>query len=110
MAQNKKSKDFQNNSKKFIEEEFKAEFGTDISGVEIDRTTELRQDFALGNADLSMLLDKWRDETGDSDPGNISEDSFDRETGDRIVKGEGYRGTTPGEDRNADRINAPGPR
>ena len=59
MAQNKQSKDFQNNSKKFIEEEFKAEFGTDISGVEIDRTTELRQDFALGNADLSMLLDKF---------------------------------------------------
>ena len=59
MAQNKQSKDFQNNSKKFIEEEFKAEFGTDISGVEINRTTELKQDFALGKADLSMLLDKF---------------------------------------------------
>jgi N-sulfoglucosamine sulfohydrolase len=59
--------------------------------------------------DLSMLLNKWRDETGDSDPGDISRDSFDRETGERIVKGEGYRGTTPGEDRHADQINAPGP-
>ncbi len=66
-------------------------------------------EFADIQKDLSMLLDKWRDETGDSDPGNISRDSFDRETGDRIVKGEGYRGTTPGEDRNADRINASGP-
>ena len=57
--QNKKSKSFQNKSKKFDEEEFKAEFGTDINGVEIDRTTEVNQDFSFSKADLSMLLDKF---------------------------------------------------
>ena len=57
--QNKKSKSFQNKSKKFVEEEFKAEFGTDINGVEIDRTTEVKQDFSFSKADLSMLLDKF---------------------------------------------------
>jgi arylsulfatase A-like enzyme len=60
---------------------------------------------------LSAVLDRWRDETGDSAPGDISRDSFDRETGDRIASKESdYRGTTPGEDREAHRINAPGPR
>ncbi|MBI1313002.1 sulfatase-like hydrolase/transferase [bacterium] len=77
-----------------------------------DQLTNLagKPEFAAVQKELATLLDKWRDETGDSDPGDISRDSFDRETGERIVKGEGYRGTTPGEDRHADQINAPGPR
>jgi arylsulfatase A-like enzyme len=68
-----------------------------------------KAEFANVQRKLDGLLSQWMDATGDSDPGNISRDSFDRETGDRIVKGESYRGTTPGEDRDADRINAPGP-
>lgn len=58
---------------------------------------------------LSHVLDQWMKETGDSVPKNISEDTFDRETGERI-KGAKADGTTPGEENNADRINSPGPR
>ncbi len=60
---------------------------------------------------LSKLLYQWMEETGDSVPKDISRDSFHRETGDRIAKDEAdYRGTTPGEDRGATKINAAGPR
>jgi len=60
---------------------------------------------------LSKILDQWIEETGDSVPDHLSQDSFDRETGERIRrKEEEYRGTTPGEDRGAERINEPGPR
>ncbi len=58
---------------------------------------------------LGKALDQWMEQTGDSVPRDISTDSFDRETGNRLnVKS--YRGTTPGEDRGAANINAPGPR
>ena len=57
---------------------------------------------------MEHLLDQWMKETGDSVPDNISKDSFHRETGDRI-RSNNYRGTTPGEDRNATSINATGP-
>jgi len=67
--------------------------------------------FAETKRRLSKLLMQWVEETGDSVPGNISRDSFHRETGDRIAKEEAeYRGTTPGEDRAATKINSPGPR
>ncbi|MDA1054658.1 MAG: sulfatase [Planctomycetota bacterium] len=67
--------------------------------------------FAETKQRLRNLLDQWVEETGDSVPKDISRDSFHRETGDRIAKGEAdYRGTTPGEDRGATKINAPGPR
>ena len=60
-------------------------------------------------ARLSDVMDRWMDETGDSVPDDISRDSFHRETGDRLkIKGESYRRTTPGEDRNATKINATG--
>ena len=60
--------------------------------------------------ELNSLLDLWVEETGDSVPKDLSQDSFDRETGDRIRRQESeYRGTTPGEDRGATRINASGP-
>ncbi|MBM82390.1 MAG: heparan N-sulfatase [Planctomycetaceae bacterium] len=58
---------------------------------------------------LQALLETWMDETGDSIPKNISADSFDRETGKRLKVAK-YRGVTPGEDRGATTINAPGPR
>ena len=59
---------------------------------------------------LRSLLARWSEETRDSVPSKISADSFHHETGDRIVKDESYRGTTPGEDRGASETNAPGPR
>ena len=51
---------------------------------------------------------EWIRETGDSIPEKISEDSFDRQSGDSL-ENEKYRFTTPGEDRNASRINHSGP-
>ncbi|MFN3189802.1 MAG: sulfatase [Aureliella sp.] len=59
---------------------------------------------------LRELLEAWAFQTADSVPAQLSADSFDRETGDRIVKGEGYRGQTPGEHLKAWLVNAPGPR
>ncbi|MCA9177299.1 MAG: sulfatase [Planctomycetales bacterium] len=58
---------------------------------------------------LSAALRQWTEETGDSAPERISQDSFDRETG-KSLKVDDYRGQWPGSDRHADRINAPGPR
>lgn len=59
---------------------------------------------------LTDTLDRWMSETHDSVPDNITSDLFDRETGDRKRGLVNYRGTTPGEDRQADRVIAPGPR
>ncbi len=65
--------------------------------------------YAGQKARLFKALDQWMDETGDSVPDNISRDSFDRETGKRLsVKN--YRGTPPGADRGATKVDAPGPR
>ena len=67
--------------------------------------------FAETKQRLRKLLEQWVEETADSVPKDLSRDSFHRETGDRIAKQEAdYRGTTPGEDRGATKINAPGPR
>ncbi|MEE2639431.1 MAG: sulfatase [Planctomycetota bacterium] len=57
---------------------------------------------------LRGKLLQWIRETGDSIPEKISEDSFDRQSGDSL-ENEKYRFTTPGEDRNASRINHSGP-
>lgn len=57
---------------------------------------------------LSKLMQRWQEETGDSVPDDLSPDGFDRETGVRL--GNFKPGTTPGEDRNASKINNPGPR
>ncbi|MBT6155506.1 MAG: sulfatase-like hydrolase/transferase, partial [Planctomycetaceae bacterium] len=59
---------------------------------------------------LANTLDRWMDETHDSVPADISRDSFDRKTGQRLKGVKDYRRTTPGEDRQADQTNAPGPR
>jgi arylsulfatase A-like enzyme len=58
---------------------------------------------------LLAVLDRWCEETGDSVPDDLSQDSFDRETG-KALGNKDYRRTTPGEDREAHRFNAPGPR
>lgn len=59
---------------------------------------------------LAETLDQWMDETHDSVPDDISRDSFDRRTGKQLPDAKDYRRTTPGEDRQADQTNAPGPR
>lgn len=59
---------------------------------------------------LAKLLGQWRKQTGDSVPDNISVDEFSRTTGTRVVENGAFRGETPGESNNADRINRPGPR
>lgn len=76
---------------------------TNVAGIAEFQTTE-RQ--------LATILDEWMDKTGDSVPERISPDTFDRRTGNRLPKDtiNDNGALTPGEDRNADRINAPGPR
>lgn len=59
---------------------------------------------------LQIVLNQWRQETGDNNPQRISSDEFDRETGERLGVGQRFRGETPGESNQAWRINAPGPR
>lgn len=61
---------------------------------------------------LSGLIDQWMKETGDSIPERLSPDTFHRVSGKSIPRDELPQGPyiTPGEDRNADRINQPGPR
>jgi len=61
---------------------------------------------------LRSLLDEWTEQTADSAPENLSPDGFDRETGESLELDHKTRATytTPGEDRNAATVNAPGPR
>lgn len=61
---------------------------------------------------LQQVLNRWMEETHDSVPEMISPDTFDRETGERISVDEDRAAAslTPGEDRGADHVNAPGPR
>jgi arylsulfatase A-like enzyme len=61
---------------------------------------------------LRTTMKQWRDETADSDPPNPSTDGFDRRTGDRLYgpKDTRYHRNPAGADRNAHRVNLPGPR
>ncbi len=61
---------------------------------------------------LRSLLGEWTEQTADSAPENLSPDGFDRETGDSLELDHKTRATytTPGEDRDAATVNAPGPR
>ena len=59
---------------------------------------------------LAKLLRRWRTETGDSVPERISVDEFGRESGERVVKGDVFRGETPGESNEAWNIDRSGPR
>ena len=61
---------------------------------------------------LDAVLAKWIDETGDSVPAHISGDEFHRQTGERLPKSDFVTSDiiAAGEDRNADQLNAPGPR
>jgi arylsulfatase A-like enzyme len=61
---------------------------------------------------LVGVLAEWMQATGDSVPDKLSPDTFDRETGTSLPKAQvdATGSMTPGEDRSADHINAPGPR
>jgi hypothetical protein len=62
-------------------------------------------------ARLAALLDQWTTETGDAAPEKLTPDGFDRETGASLDKRKQTpRGDFPGLPKNADQINAPGPR
>ena len=69
---------------------------------------------AAARARLARLLAEWTAATGDTVPAQLTPDLFDRDTGAaaaKAKKGRGNsRGTPPGAERQADRINAPGPR
>lgn len=69
------------------------------------------KDVAAIQQNLTSVLDRWMDETGDSVPAKIRPDTFHRTTGKSLPKSERDEtgAITPGEDRNADQVNAPGP-
>ncbi|MGH7957822.1 MAG: hypothetical protein ACREH8_12555 [Opitutaceae bacterium] len=57
-------------------------------------------------------MKQWRDETADSEPPDPSRDGFDRKKGTRLFAGKdtSYYRTPAGADRQAQRVNKPGPR
>lgn len=61
---------------------------------------------------LRAVMEQWRDETADSAPATPSTDGFDRVTGERLhpARDTRYHRTPAGADRDAPRVNAPGPR
>jgi N-sulfoglucosamine sulfohydrolase len=69
--------------------------------------------YASTKAILAKLLDEWTEATHDSAPADLSKDTFDRETGKPLLSGKERklvpRGTPAGWDRDAARVNAPGP-
>lgn len=81
-----------------------------------DQLTNLAADpkHAGAKARLAKLLADWTAATGDTVPPRLTPDLFDRETGAALAKSKGgranSRGTPAGAERQADRINAPGPR
>jgi hypothetical protein len=60
---------------------------------------------------LREVMAQWREETADSAPANPSKDGFDRETGERLFSKQdtSFYGTPAGSDRDAARVNQPGP-
>lgn len=58
---------------------------------------------------LREAMTRWREETADSAPADYSRDGFDRETGLKLGNGTGYYRTPAGADREAPRVNRPGP-
>ncbi len=71
-----------------------------------------RSEHAEVQSQLADVMAQWMKATGDSVPKKLSPDTFDRETGDRLPKQavDASGAMTPGEDVDADRINAAGPR
>jgi arylsulfatase A-like enzyme len=78
-----------------------------------DQLKNLSQDptHAAALQRLRAVMVKWREETADSAPPNPSEDGFHRETGERLFpeRNTSYYRTPAGSDRDAARVNRPGP-
>lgn len=78
-----------------------------------DQSNNLAQDSAHAAAlrRLRDVMRKWREETADSAPPDPSEDGFHRETGEPLFpkRNTSYYGTPAGSDRDAARVNRPGP-
>lgn len=64
--------------------------------------------YAKEQKKLAQVLTRWKDETGDSRPARLTEDWYDRDSN-KPLSGKGVRGDMPGADRNAARIEHPGP-
>lgn len=60
---------------------------------------------------LREVMTQWREETADSVPANPSQNGFDRETGERLFPKQdtSFYGTPAGSDRDAARVDQPGP-
>lgn len=69
------------------------------------------QRYAPQRRELENVMKRWMDLTGDSVPVRLSADGFGRDSGERLPKPDVVTANViaPGEDRNADRINSPGP-
>ena len=78
-----------------------------------DQVKNLAADPAHGAAlkRLRDVMTKWREETADSVPSDPSVDGFHRETGERLfpARDTSYHRTPAGADRDAARVNKPGP-
>ena len=61
---------------------------------------------------LRQQMDQWQHRTGDTVPQHLTQDRFDRQTGQALFEGlvPPQRGIIPGSQRNAQNINDPGPR
>lgn len=57
---------------------------------------------------LKDILRKWQEETGDTEPENLTKDWYHRETG-AALPGKDIRGEMPGSSKNATSIHQPGP-
>ena len=57
---------------------------------------------------LRAILDRWENETADSAPANLTPDRWYRDRGEDLP-GEFKRGTMPGSDKGAEKVNAKGP-
>jgi N-sulfoglucosamine sulfohydrolase len=69
-------------------------------------------DYSSVRVKLNATLEQWMDQTGDSVPASIRRDMFDREKGTKLQEPDFITADiiAAGEDRNADQVNAPGPR
>ncbi|MCF2505594.1 sulfatase [Dyadobacter sp. CY107] len=64
--------------------------------------------YAAPIAELQKILKQWQEETGDTEPANLTPDWYDRENG-KPTPAKDKRGEMPGSAKKADHINAEGP-
>lgn len=85
-------------------------YRTDADALQLNNLVD-DPNYASVKERLAKLMNEWTAATGDSAPADLSKDSFDRETGESLkIKNNAFRGTPVGWDRDASRVNDPGPR